>query len=167
MNLNRWMYRGGRPNRLARLLNRGWAIVWSAGLWPNRLNTLEVRGRRTGRRISLPVVVADYEGERYLVAMLGEGAAWVSNVRAAGGHAVLRHGRREAVRLEEVDPRARAPVPRRYLEVAPAAHAHIRVDRRAPLEEFEHIAAQYPVFRIRDSPQPRDGASPVRGQPEQ
>jgi hypothetical protein len=27
----RWMYRRGRPNRLARLLNRGWAIAHAAG----------------------------------------------------------------------------------------------------------------------------------------
>jgi hypothetical protein len=56
------------------------------------------------------VVVADYEGERYHVAMLGQEANWVKNVRAGGGRAVLRHGRREAVRLEEVDAGARAPI---------------------------------------------------------
>ena len=149
VNLERWLYAGGRPNRLARLLNRGWAAVYSTGMWPRRLNTLGLKGRRTGRRVSLPVVVADYEGERYLVSMLGEGAAWVLNVRAAQGRAVLRHGTREAVWLEEVESDARAPILRRYLEVAPAARAHFAVDRRAPLSEFEQIAAQYPVFRIR------------------
>jgi deazaflavin-dependent oxidoreductase (nitroreductase family) len=76
--------------------------------------TLEVRGRRTGRLLSFPVVVADYDGERYLVAMLGENANWVRNVRAAKGQAVLRHGRREAVRLEEVNASARAPILQRY-----------------------------------------------------
>ena len=143
------MYRGGRPNRVAALLNRGQAIAASAGMWPKRVVTLEVRGRRTGRPLSFPVVVADYQGERYLVAMLGREANWVRNVRAAGGRAVLRHGRRETVRLEEVDPRARAPILRRYLQRAPGARPHIPVDRRAPLEEFEGIAAQYPVFRVR------------------
>jgi F420H(2)-dependent quinone reductase len=142
------MYRGGRPNRLARALNRGWAVAGAAGLWPSRLVTLEVRGRRTGRLISFPLIVADYEGERYLVAMLGERANWVGNVRAAGGQVALRHGRREVVRLEEVDPRARAAILRRYLEVAPAARALIPVNRKAPLSEFERIAAQYPVFRV-------------------
>jgi hypothetical protein len=79
------------------------------------------------------------------------------NVRAAGGRAVLRHGRREAVRLEEVDPGARAPILRRYLALAPGARAHIPVDRRAPLEEFDRIAAQIPVFRITaDQPDPHD-----------
>ena len=149
MNLNRWMYAGGRPNGLARALNRMWAAVWAAGLWPNRMNTLEVRGRRSGRRVLLPVVVADHEGERYLVAMLGERASWVANVRAAGGCAVLRHGSREAVWLEEVAPADRAPVLRRYLQVAPSARAHFAVDWQAPLGEFERIADRHPVFRIR------------------
>ena len=163
--VKRWMYRNDRPNRLAAVLNRGLAIVGSAGLWPNRLATLEVRGRRSGRITSFPVMVADHKDERYLVAMLGEGANWVSNVRAAEGQAVLRHGRREAVRLEEVDPRARAPILRRYLQVAPGARPHIPVDRRAPLAEFEQIAARYPVFRVRaDSLQPNDSASPMRAE---
>ncbi len=104
------------------------------------------------------MVLADYQGDRYLVAMLGEGTNWVSNVRAAGGEAVLRHGRREAVRLEEVDPGARAPILRRYLQVAPGGRPHIPVDRRAPLADFERIAARYPVFRIRaGSLQPNAG----------
>jgi hypothetical protein len=91
----------------------------AAGLWPSRWVTLQVPGRRTGRTISFLLAVADYQGERYLVAMLGEGSSWVRNVRAAGGRVVLRHGRRETVHLEEVDPAARPPILRRYLWVAP------------------------------------------------
>jgi deazaflavin-dependent oxidoreductase (nitroreductase family) len=144
----RWMYGGKRPNRVAALLNRGTSAVVAAGLGPKRLVMLEVRGRRSGRRLSFPVVIADYEGQRYLVAMLGNEANWVRNVRAAGGHAVLRHGRREGVALEEVDPSVRAPILRRYLEVAPGGRAHFPIDQRAPLEQFEQIAGQYPVFQI-------------------
>jgi hypothetical protein len=155
----RWLYRHGRPNRLARLLNRGWAMVHAAGLAPSGWVTLQVPGRRTGRTISFPLAVADYQGERFLVAMLGEGSNWVRNVRAAGGRAVLRHGRREAVRLEEVDPGARAPILRRYLAVAPGARPHIPVDRHAPVEEFERIAAQFPVFRV-TTDQPAHGDGP-------
>jgi deazaflavin-dependent oxidoreductase (nitroreductase family) len=149
------MYRGGHPHGLAALTNRWTAIAASAGLPPKRQVTLEVRGRRTGRLLSFPVVVADFDGERYLVAMLGEKANWVRNIRAARGRVVLRHGRRQSVVLEEVDPHERAPILRRYLELAPGARAHIPVDRRAPLAEFERIAAQYPTFRVRaDSPPP-------------
>ena len=145
----RRLYAGGHPNRLARLLNRGQTALHSAGIWPKRLATLEVRGRRTGGVRSLPVVIADHEGERYLVSMLGERAAWVANVRAAGGRAVLRHGRRERIVLEEVEPGLRAPILRRYLEVAAGARAHFPVDRHAPIGEFDAIAPQYPVFRVR------------------
>lgn len=144
----RWMYGGKRPNRVAALVNRGTATVVAAGIGPKRLVQLEVRGRRTGRRLSFPVVIAEYNGERYLVAMLGREANWVRNVRAAGGKATLRHGRREDVILRDVDPSMRAPILRRYLEVAPGGRAHFPIDRSAPLERFEQIAEQYPVFRV-------------------
>jgi len=143
------MYRSGRPGVLARIMNRISAIQFSAGLVsPKRAATVEVVGRRTGRLVSFPVVVTDYDGDRYLVAMLGNNANWVRNVRAANGIAVLRRGRREPVRLEEVDLGARAPILHRYLALAPGARPHLPVDRRAPLEEFERISAQFPVFRI-------------------
>ncbi|MFD2352355.1 hypothetical protein ACFSTC_28395 [Nonomuraea ferruginea] len=80
--------------------------------------------------------------------MLGQDTNWVRNVRAAGGRAVLRYGRTEAVRLEEVEPGSRAPILRRYLAVSPGGRTHIPVDQEAPLEEFERIAARYPVFRV-------------------
>lgn len=73
-------------------------------------------GRRTGRIISLPVVVADYQGGRFLVSMLGENTNWVRNAHAAGGLAVLRRGRREHIGLAEVEPVERAPILRCYLE---------------------------------------------------
>jgi deazaflavin-dependent oxidoreductase (nitroreductase family) len=146
--LSRWFYRGGRPNRAAAVLNRMWATLSSAGLWPSRMAALEVRGRRSGRLRSFPVALADFQDERYLVAMLGEGTNWVANVRAAGGEAVLRHGRRETVRLEEVAATERAPILRRYLQLAPGGRPHIPVDRYAPLAAFEEIAGRYPVFRI-------------------
>jgi hypothetical protein len=109
---------------------------------------VEVTGRRTGRTISFPAVIADYDNGRYLVSMLGEDTSWVRNVRAAGGRAVLRHGGREPVLLREVEVERRAPILRCYLQRAPGARAHVPVDYRAPVEAFEPIAAQYPVFRV-------------------
>ncbi len=102
MGLQRWFYRGGRPNRSARLLDRGTAAVYALGVSADYLVALEVRGRRSGRAIRFPLVMVVVGGERYLVSMLGQKANWVRNVRAAGGDAALRHGRREEVRLEEL-----------------------------------------------------------------
>ena len=148
MSLQRWFYRGGRPNRVARVLNRGGALVYARGVAPDYLVTLEVAGRRSGKTISFPLVMAVVGGERYLVSMLGEGANWVRNVRAAGGNATLRHGRREEVRLEEVAPELRAPVLKAYLKRAPGARPHLPVDKDAPLAGFEQIAPRFPVFRV-------------------
>jgi hypothetical protein len=148
MRLRQWLYRGGRPNRLASWLNRGWATIHALGVAPNYLVTLEVTGRRSGRTISLPLVMVIIDGERYLVSMLGTDAGWVRNVQAADGRAVLRHGRREDVRLVEVAVEQRAPILKAYLHKAPGARGHVAIDKDAPLSEFERVVAQYPVFRV-------------------
>ena len=148
MSLLRWLYRGGRPSRLASVINRGTAALYALGLFPNYLVSFEVVGRRSGRVFRLPMVMAIVEGQRYLVSMLGENADWVRNVRAAGRRAILRHGRREEVRLEEVAVKMRAPIIKAYLKRAPGARPHVPVHKDAPVSAFERIAAQMPVFRV-------------------
>jgi deazaflavin-dependent oxidoreductase (nitroreductase family) len=148
MKLRRWLYRGERPNRVARAADRLTAALAARGRGPDYLVTLEVPGRRSGRTVGVPLVLAEVGGERYLVSMLGEGVSWVRNVRAAGGEAVLRHGHREEVRLEEVAPERRAPVLKAYLGRAPNARTHVPVDKDAPLEEFERVAPRFPAFRV-------------------
>jgi hypothetical protein len=123
------------------------ALSFAAGIGPKSAATLEVTGHKTRRTISFPVVVADYQGQRYLVAMLGQECNWVRNLRA-DGRAVLRHGRREDVSLVEDFSDKRAAVLRRYLEVAPGARPFFPVDRHAPITEFERIVERYPVFRV-------------------
>ena len=148
----RWLYRGRRPNWLARMVNRATVAVFSRGIAVNYLATLEVTGRKSGRALSLPVVIAIVEGQRYLVSMLGENVSWVQNVRAAGGKAVLRSGSREPVHLEEVPAGQRAPILKAYLQRAPGARPHVPVSKDAPLAEFEKIAAAFPVFRVATPP---------------
>ena len=148
MSLQRWFYTGGRPNRVARLADRFTAALSARGVGPDYLVTLEVPGRKSGRTVSLPIVVANVRGERYLASMLGEGVNWVRNVRAAGDYATLRRGHREEVRLEEVAPERRAPVLKACLGRAPNARVHIPVDKNAPLADFERVAGRFPVFRI-------------------
>jgi deazaflavin-dependent oxidoreductase (nitroreductase family) len=114
--VKRWLYHGQRPNWIARALNRAWTTLASAGVTaPSGMMTLEVTGRKSGRRISLPVMVAVVDGQRYLASMLGENVQWVKNVRAAGGRAVLHSGEREQILLEEVPTNQRPPILRAYL----------------------------------------------------
>ncbi|MBO3752875.1 CPBP family intramembrane metalloprotease [Streptosporangiaceae bacterium NEAU-GS5] len=150
--VRRWMYRGGRPGWLARVLNRVASGQFSAGLLsPGGAVSLEVRGRSSGRMISVPLMVADLGDQEYLVSMLGADANWVRNVRAAKGHVVLRRNGRRPVVLEEVESGLRAPILRRYLALAPGARPHLPVTRDSTAEDFEAVAPRYPVFRITDS----------------
>jgi len=129
-------------------MNRASAVVASSGVTSNYIETLEVTGRKSRRALSLPVVVALVDGERYLVSMLGDNVQWVQNVRAAGGRAVLRSGDREDIRLEELPIGKRAPILKAYLQRAPKARPHVPVNKDAALAEFEKIAAAFPVFRV-------------------
>ncbi len=145
---HRWLYQGGHPNLLARTLNRFWAVIHALGIAPNYMVTLRVVGRRSGRLISFPLAMVVVDGERYLVSMLGTKAAWVRNLRAAGSHATLVHGRTESVRLEEVAVERRAPILKSYLQLAPGARPHLPVDKDAPLEDFAAAAPEFPVFLV-------------------
>ncbi len=147
-NFKQWLYRGQRPNWIARMEKRAWAALFSSGILPDYMVTLEVTGRKSGRTISLPVAVAVVDGQRYLVSMLGENVQWVRNVRAARGRAVLRRHGREEVHLEEVPAEQRAPILKAYLQRAPGARPHVPVNKDAPLAEFAKIATAFPVFRV-------------------
>ena len=143
-----WMYRDRKPNRVAKFLNRFWAIVGAHSNLFSGLVTLDVVGRKSGQVISFPLVMVTVNGQRYLASMLGEGQ-WVRNVRASGGRATLRSsGQGEDVWLEETPIEERAPILKVYLRAAPGARPHVSVDMNAPLAEFEAIAARYPVFRV-------------------
>lgn len=147
----RWMYGGKQPNWVAKILNRAAAALGSTGFTPNYLVTLEVTARKSGRTISLPVVIAVVAEQRYLVSMLGDNAQWVKNVRATFGRAVIRSGGREEIQLEEVPVDKRAPILKAYLQRAPGARPHVPVNKNAAITEFQEIAAAFPVFRIASS----------------
>ena len=141
-------YPSGRPNALTRHLNSGQARLSALGVMPALVTAVETRGRRSGKAYLVQLVVAQVGTERYLVSMLGENADWVRNVRASAGAAVLRHGRSEKVRLEDVPVPERAPILKAYLQRAPGARPHFDVGPDASLTEFEKVAARYPAFRI-------------------
>jgi hypothetical protein len=143
-----WLYRGQRPNWIAKILNRAWANLAAKSVSSNGLVALEVVGRKSGRIILFPLVMVTVDRQRYLASMLGDNTQWVRNVRASGGKAVLRSGGRENVQLVEIPVDQRAPILKAYLQAAPGARPHVPVDKDAPLAEFEKIAAAFPVFRL-------------------
>lgn len=146
-----------------KVLSRAWCWIVSQGLvpssWPGRPRigavTLELSGRRSGRRRAVPVTWVELDGNRYLVSMLGEGSDWVHNARAAGGAAVLRRGRRRRVKLVELPVEERPRILQAWLKrtgVSSVPRKYLGLHRDSPLEEFERIAPSWPVFRIQATP---------------
>jgi deazaflavin-dependent oxidoreductase (nitroreductase family) len=144
----RLFYRDWRPTRLGKLVNQCWARLAGLGLTPQILITLQVKGRRSGRLRDTVLVVAEHDGQRYLVSMLGDGSEWVHNVRAAGGKAFVKRGQSRPVQLTEVPAGERGPILKAYCQVATSGRQHFPVSRNAPLSEFDAVAERYPVFRI-------------------
>jgi len=141
-----------KPSGFTQLLNRTFSIFASIGWTPKQMITLEVRGRTSGEPRSVVVNSIEVDGQKYLVAARGE-TEWVRNARAAGGEAVIRHGKRTRIRLEEIPVSERGPIIQAYLpKNAMATKKHFGVEPDAPLEDFQRIAPDHPVFRIVENP---------------
>lgn len=146
-----------RPATWYRRLNRLVGVpLTSLGLAPRDAVTLEVRGRHSGRQRRCPVLITEYQGGRYLVALAGE-SQWVRNVRAADGHAMLHRRGAKRVRLEELPRPERPAVLAAYLaaarrrsgtEVANQATRDYFGLENPTLDELAEIAHRYPVFRV-------------------
>lgn len=103
--------------------------------------TLSVPGRTSGRLHTVPIVVLEYQGQRYLLAAFGH-TSWAQNLRAAGQGRLRQHGDIESFTAEEVPPHQRAPLIQAYLHrygKAPGVKA-----------SFEQLPdpADHPTFRI-------------------
>ena len=122
------------------------ALVHS-GVKVGTTSLLTVRGRKSGQPHTVPVVLVEQEGERWLVAPYGV-VQWVRNIRAAGT-AILSRGRRsERITVTELEAREAAPVLKQYLSQVRVVRPYFDVTKDAPLEAFEQEAPQHPVFRI-------------------
>jgi deazaflavin-dependent oxidoreductase (nitroreductase family) len=107
---------------------------------------LTVRGRKTGKAYSTPVILVE-NGGRWLVAPYGE-VGWVRNARAAGEIELVRAGRSESLRIEEAAPQQAAPVLKQYLKSVPVVRPFFDVTPDSPLEEFASEAPRHPVFGL-------------------
>lgn len=150
-----------KSSKYQRVMNRVWYRIVAAGLVPKRWpgtpvlgsTTIEVPGRRSGAMRRVPVTWVEVDGERFLVAMMGEESDWVHNARAKAGHVTLKRGRRRDAVLEELPVEERPPIIQAWYKRTGAStpRGYIGLDPKAPIEEFEKIAPRWPVFRI-----PRD-----------
>src|SRR5215831_13663750 len=104
-----------RPGTLDRIFGRALVLLIRIGVVRGHFYVLEVRGRKSGRTISLPVDPLDLDGQRYLVCARGD-SNWVRNARTAGEIVLIHSMRRRRYALREIPPELRPPVLKAYLD---------------------------------------------------
>lgn len=138
--------------KLQRIVVGRWGISLGMPLY-----VLHVRGRRSGKPRTLPVVVVRYEGRRWLVSMF-EQSGWVANLRAAG-EAELHRGRQvEKISFTEVTDDRAALVAMHFRgawRLNPFVRGAFASAPHDGLAAFRAEADHHAVFLI-DEPEPAD-----------
>jgi deazaflavin-dependent oxidoreductase (nitroreductase family) len=138
-----------KPKAIELIFGRILMALIRIGLVRGHFHVLEVRGRKTGKAISLPVDPIDVGGQLYLVCARGN-AQWVRNARSAGEIALVRAMRRQRYAVREIPPEARPPVLKAYLDLyASEVQRFFPVRKGAAVDEFHDLAVRYPVFELR------------------
>ena len=104
-------------------------------------------GRRTGRPYSLPVILVQDGGNRWLVAPYGP-VPWVLNARAAGKVTLQRGRDHHEYRIREVTAQEAGPVLKSYLAVATATRPYFKATKDSPIADFIAEADHHPVFEL-------------------
>ena len=110
---------------------------------------LTVRGRKSGQPRTIPIVVLERDGKRYLVSPYGI-VDWVRNVRAAREAILTRARRSEQVRVVELPSKEAALVLRTSFEqgIPSFLAKYFEVTAQSSPEEFVQAAARHPVFSL-------------------
>ena len=131
------------------------ALVLRAGLGrrgdQNLMRVLRVRGRRSGRSYEVPVRIAAWNGQRYILSLLGE-SQWARNLRAAGTAQLLLGRQVEPVIAHELQTQEKAAFLAWYCQ-QPEHRLSVRSGLKASTAnltpaEVDRLAHQYPVFRL-------------------
>jgi len=131
-----------------RFVNRAFGFLVKIGLGLPHNFLLEVRGRKSGRVYSTPVNLLERNGKRYLVAPRGY-TQWVRNVIASGEAVLAKGARRESVRLEMIADNDKPEILKAYLDrYKLTVQRYFPIPAGSPLEAFQPLISQYPVFEV-------------------
>lgn len=137
-----------RPGAVERIFGRVLVSLIRIGVVRGHFCVLEVRGRKNGRTISLPVDPLDLDRRRYLVCARGD-SHWVRNARAAGEVALVRALRRRRYAVRELAPDQRPLILKAYLDrYATEVQRFFPVPKGSPVGLFNGLAERYPVFEL-------------------
>jgi deazaflavin-dependent oxidoreductase (nitroreductase family) len=117
---------------------------------PSTVRLLSVPGRTTGRWRSVPVVVLEHDGQRYLMAAYGN-TEWSRNLRAAGIGRLSGGGRIEEFTTTEVPAERRPPLIVAYLQQFSTLPTVASTFRALP------DPADHPTFHISGDDQRNEG----------
>src|SRR5256885_1750497 len=124
------------------LLRAGFKLV-GPGKYPMYL--LTVRGRKSGQPRTVPIVIIQQNGKRYLASPYGI-VDWIRNLRAAG-EAILTRGRRsETINVRELPKGEAALVLREDIKGGNPFARNYGVTADSSLEDFERAVLTHPVF---------------------
>jgi deazaflavin-dependent oxidoreductase (nitroreductase family) len=137
-----------RPSAVERWFGAVLMSLIRIGLVRGHFYVLEVRGRKSGATIALPVDPIEVDGRRYLVCARGE-TQWVRNARAAGEVALVRAGRRQRFAARELMTEMRPPILKAYLDsFAREVQRFFPVPKGSAVDAFNDLAPRYPVFEL-------------------
>ena len=126
----------------------GTLVRFGVGL-PPEFCLLTVRGRRSGKEITNPVLVISANGQKRLVAPYGA-VNWVLNVRT-NPRARLSSGQMsQDVLLSEIEPNDAIPTLRAYLTKASIVRPYFDVTPSSSDPEYLAESPRHPVFAISD-----------------
>ncbi len=114
---------------------------------PPDFRLLTVRGRRSGKGHTNPVLTISEDGHRWLVAPYGE-VQWVLNVRRNPRARLSRSRSSEEVVLSELEPKDAIPTLRAYITKAPVVRPYFDVTPSSGDAEYLAEASKHPVFAI-------------------
>jgi deazaflavin-dependent oxidoreductase (nitroreductase family) len=121
---------------------------------PSMISKLAVRGRRSGRWHTTPVVVLEHNGERYLVSYRGA-SDWARNLEASHTARLTQRDHREDIEVVDVPVAKRAELLRSYADRYGKMPTVASVLRALP------DPGDHPVFRITAS-RPANASADMR-----
>jgi len=134
-------------NSLVRFANRFMIRLNRWGIAATNSYVLTVHGRKTGKAYSVPVLLVEERGQRWLVSPYGE-VSWVRNARAAREVTLSRKGRSEVLKIHEASPQESAPILKHYIMRESIVRPYFDVQPDSPLEAFVAEAPRHPVFQL-------------------
>ena len=141
-----------RPGPVERLFNKAFGVLVGLGLGLPHNFALEVRGRRTGRRYSVPVNVLVLDGRRFLVAPRGS-TSWVRNALASGTVVLAKGRRRDECRVRPLSAGEKPAVLKAYLDrFKRAVQRYFPVPAGSPETAFQPLVDRYPAFELEPKP---------------